>query len=320
MKMQLIGAALGAGAQDQRTSMAPASLQERGLINALKQRGLDPEDFTILSPLGKASYLEALPLITEFNRRLAAKVTAAQLRGDFPVVLGGDHSIAMGTWSGVAAAMPGDLGLIWIDAHMDAHTTKTSETGAVHGMPLSALLGWGEPSMSQIASPKTKIKPENLCLLGVRSFEKGEARLLKDLGVRIYMIDEIEIRGFQTCLREAHQRVTQTTASFGVSFDLDALDPAHFPSVGSPVERGLGFEAVKRGLIEIAADSRLTALEIVEYNPSLDETGLSAFMVFDLLASTLLSRRDAETANLRTAMGTQARAPAPCRGAALLLP
>jgi arginase len=304
MKMQLIGAALGAGAQDQRTSMAPQALQESGLLAALEQRGLDPEGFTILSPVGAASYLEALPLITEFNHRLAAKVKAAHVRGDFPVVLGGDHSIAMGTWSGVASALSGDLGLIWIDAHMDAHTTQTSETGAVHGMPLSALLGWGDRSMSQIASPKTKIKPQNLCLLGVRSFEKGEARLLKDLGVRVYMMDEIETRGFQTCLREAHHRVTEATERFGVSLDLDAIDPAHFPSVGSPVDQGLRFEAVKRGLLELAADPRLTALEIVEYNPSLDETRLSALMVFDLLASTLLSRRDAESADLRAAIGT----------------
>lgn len=290
----MIGAALGAGAQDQRCAQGPSALHEARLLETLRSRGLEVSDFPILNAFGNASYLEALGLIAAFNKGLAAKVSAHVLRGDFPVVVGGDHSIAAGTWSGVSNSLNGDLGLLWIDAHMDSHTVESSESGAVHGMPLAALLGRGDPGLSQIGTTKAKLKPENVCLLGVRSFEEGEARLLRELGVRVYAIDEINDRGFHTCLREAQDRVTRATRGFGITLDLDALDPTHFPSVGSPVEEGLSFDAVKRGLTSVAFDRRLCALEIVEYNPSLDESGLSATMVIEILASTLLARRDAE--------------------------
>ncbi|MBX2994669.1 MAG: arginase [Bdellovibrionaceae bacterium] len=294
MKIQMIGAALGAGAQDQRCAQGPSALHESRLIETLKTKGLEVGDFPILNSFGQASYLEALPLIAAFNKGLAAKVGTHFLRGEFPVVIGGDHSIAAGTWSGIANSLGGDLGLLWIDAHMDSHTVESSETGAVHGMPLAALLGHGEVGLSQIGTAKAKLKPENVCLLGVRSFEEGEARLLKELGVRVYGIDEIESRGFQICLREAHAQITRATAGFGITLDLDALDPVHFPSVGSPVDFGLRYDAVKRGLESLAFDPRFCALEIVEYNPSLDESGLSATMVIEILASTLRARQDAE--------------------------
>lgn len=215
---------------------------------------------------------DTLPAVVELNGRLAECVRQRMGRGAFPVVIGGDHSCAVGTWSGVRAACEqGPLGLLWIDAHMDSHVPETSPSGALHGMPLACLLGHGIEALTHLVGAAPKLLPEHVCLLGVRSFESGEVALLSRLGVRVIFMEEIARRGFATVWREALDHVTRDTAAYGITIDLDAVDPSDAPGVGSPVPGGIGGDELVRALTDVQNDMRLVALEIAEYNPDRDQ-------------------------------------------------
>ena len=204
--------------------------------------------------------------------RLADRVGQHLAQGDFPLVIGGDHSCAIGTWSGVKRALgaPERLGLIWIDAHMDSHTFATTPSGQLHGMPLACLLGHGEAALTAIDGPEAKLRPQHVCLIGVRSFEAGEAALLHRLGVRVFDMDEIRRRGLAEVFDAALAIVRQGTAGFGVSVDLDALDPEEEPGVGTPVPGGLRRAELAAALSRLRGDPAFVAMEIVEYNPRRD--------------------------------------------------
>ena len=170
--------------------------------------------------------------------------------GDLPVVVGGDHTCAIGTWKGVAHALQdkGRIGLLWIDAHMDAHTPQTTETGMLHGMPVAALLGYGYPELTRIAGG-VRLDPNCVCLYGVRSFERGEAEFLARLGVRVFLMSEIAERGVAVTLNEAVSIVGCANGGFGITLDMDAIDPLDAPGVGTPEAGGLrGDELIRRSL------------------------------------------------------------------------
>ncbi|MDK9704326.1 MAG: arginase [Sulfuritalea sp.] len=219
--------------------------------------------------------------------RLADRVGQHLARGDFPLVIGGDHSCAIGTWSGVKRALgaPARLGLIWIDAHMDSHTIATSATRNIHGMPLASLLGHGDPRLTGVGGASAKLLPGDVCLIGVRSFESAEAALLKKLGVRVYFMHEVRRRGLPEVFAEALDLVRRRTAGYGISIDLDALDPAEGPGVGTPVPGGLLRADLVAALTQAHGDGKLLALEIVEYNPYLDERFVTARAIHDLCQS-----------------------------------
>lgn len=223
-------------------------------------------------PASAAQGLAAIPVLAEINSYLAQNTfTAVEEKQPF-ITIGGDHSCAIGTWSGVAAALQnqGDLGLIWFDAHMDSHTPDTTPSNNVHGMPVACLLGHGDAALTQILTAHAKIKPENLCLIGVRSFESGEKKLLEDLKVRIFYMDEIEQRGLDVVIEEAVAIVSQKTSGFGISFDLDAIDPHSAPGVGSPAPDGIQPKPLLKAINSIQNHPQLLGLEIAEYNPNLD--------------------------------------------------
>ena len=219
-----------------------------------------------------------------FYQEVARKIYETHKKRGYLLSIGGDHSCAIPTWSGVAEAIrpSGELGLLWIDAHMDAHTPETSESGNIHGMPLAALMGYGDPRLTGVLTTKPKLLPENLVLIGIRSYESGEAALLHRLGVRIYFMDEVRKRGLKEVLQEAVAKVSQTTAGYGVSFDLDSLDPSRCPAVGTPVAGGLDPEEL---LASFSCFERLApvAFEMVEYNPSLDKRGETARLLIPFL-------------------------------------
>ncbi len=299
MKIQLLGAALGAGARDTRTELAPSTLRQLGLQKILTDSGFSLEEFEILESGFRAAQnrtlpatlLSELPAIVEFNARLAQSVAEHLEKKRFPIVFGGDHSVAVGTWSGVAAHYAKeDLGLLWMDAHLDSHTPKSSDSGAVHGMPLAALLGQGDPRLSQIGTANAKFKPQNVCVLGVRSFETAEQELLKNLGVRVYHMSEIRSRGFETCFQEAYRKVTQMTTRFGMTLDLDFFDPLDVTAVGSPVPEGVTVNEFRSSLRLAARDPRLVAFELVEYNPALDPQQVTFLKIVLLLEELLWSR------------------------------
>lgn len=189
------------------------------------------------------------------------------------IVLGGDHSSAIGTWSGVYDAMhtKGNIGLIWVDAHMDAHTPETSITGNIHGMPLAVLLGQGSHELTQLMNPSPKLLPENICLIGIRSFESGEAALLKKLGVRIFNMKEVEERGLPDVFKEAVSIVQKNTVGFGLSIDLDAIDPNEAPGVGTPAVKGLSADQLVQAVAHLFENPHFLAAEIVEFNPTYDK-------------------------------------------------
>jgi arginase len=202
------------------------------------------------------------------------------------VVLGGDHAIAIGTWGGVARGLRrAPFGLIWMDAHLDAHTLETTPSMNAHGMSAAVLLGHGSPEFLAVGGGA--LRPEHLCYIGVRSYEAAEWALLRRLGVHIFYMDEVRGRGLAAVMADALAIVTRGTRGFGLTIDLDGFDPTDVPGVGLHVADGLrGAEAatVLRG---IARDPRLKALEIVEYAPALDRDQRTARLVLDLLASAL---------------------------------
>lgn len=218
---------------------------------------------------------------TELARLCAAHIASGQR---FTVV-GGDHTSAIGTFSGVANTLRGrgDMGLIWIDAHMDSHTPETSESGRIHGMPLAALLGHGFKELTDILDAQPKIKPQYLSLIGVRSFEHGEANFLRDLNVRIYYMEEVQERGLMTVIKEAQARAKQGTAGYGVTLDLDAIDPKDAPGVDVPEPNGLSGADVLEAMTYLAQDPALLATEIVEFDPQQDCEQKTEILIAKLL-------------------------------------
>ena len=289
-RIAAIGAASGYGAGDPGCQDGPEVLQAFAFLDDLAGAGggLYWAEIVRATPGGAP-----LAAVSELAGRLAEAVRRHLAADEFPLVIGGDHSCAIGTWSGVHAHLraakgaASRLGLIWIDAHMDSHTPRTSPSQNLHGMPLACLLGRGEKALTGIAGSGPKLRAEDLCLIGVRSFEGGEAALLHRLGVRVYFIDEVHRRGLQAVLAEARAQVTRHTAGYGVSMDMDALDPREEPGVGTPVADGLLRQEVTAALVALHDDPRLLALEIVEYNPYRDLHFATARAVHDLCRSVL---------------------------------
>ena len=225
-------------------------------------------------------------VIRKHSARLAAAVVEAIRHGYQPLVLGGDHACAIGTWKGAAKARShqGPLGLVWLDAHLDAHTPSTTPSGMVHGMPLAVLLGHGDARLVGLTHG-VSIDPRHLCLVGVRSFEAEESRLLAGLGVRIIDMTEIRAHGLVAALGEAVTIASNASGGWGMSIDLDVLDPADAPGVGSPVENGLDATELIRALSGIASYPGFIGAEMAEYNPTLDPLGTTRRIADALLVS-----------------------------------
>lgn len=281
-QIELIGAAWGLGGADPGCAEAPAVLMPR-----VAQRLAECGASALLGPI-----LEPPPgerrkqfAISRLCGQLAGAVALARRRGRLPCVIGGDHTSAGGTWTGVARTLRGDLGLVWIDAHMDSHTPATSHTGRLHGMPLAWLLGQDDDPLYGLASGV--LAPEHVCLVGVRSYEPEEDERLRRLGVRVIFMAEIRERGIEAVLDEALDIATAATSGFGVSIDLDVVTPEDAPHVGTPVGGGVTSSELARALAEIAGRPGLAAVELVEYSPRLDRDGRSARVAVDLLLAAL---------------------------------
>lgn len=222
----------------------------------------------------------------EFFTRVAHRAERAITKGVFPIFIGGDHSCAIGSWSGIAYNLERkkkDLGLIWIDAHMDAHRPETSETGNLHGMPVAHLLGHGHKELTSILSAIPKLKPENLVYFGIRSFEKPEQELLESLGVKVYYQDMLNDENFVDLFLMEYNRIAeQTRGNVGISLDLDGLDPEDIKAVGTPVENGISATKFTEAMEKIDI-RKLSGFEIAEYNPSLDKDGGSMKYMLSLL-------------------------------------
>lgn len=270
----LIGAALGEGAQIPATKKSPAHLKNAGIQNIL---GIGWDDF-LISPDFDGT-VSKHDLVYDFNCRLHKSVTKTLSEGRKPIVIGGDHAIAIGTWS----AFWDNMGLIWIDAHLDSHTHETSPSGAIHGMPVASLLGYGDERFQHIGRMGPKIKPNHLVFIGARSYEREEHDFLLNLGVKIIYMDDVDRMGFQGAMDAALDYLTDCAGGIGISIDLDAFDPAHIPGVGSPEPGGIHPQDGLDTLLGLAHDPRICGIEITELNPDLDPDGVSCRFATDLL-------------------------------------
>jgi arginase len=290
----VIGAASGAGAPDPACAEGPDALRHYRVFH---DTPLQHVAWDAILRVPRAQQDTPLHAVAALSARLAAEVEAVLQAGNFPLVVGGDHSCAIGTWSGVHRALAGrgPLGLIWIDAHMDSHTFATTPSGQIHGMPLACLLGYGEAALTGIDGAEVKLRPEHVCLIGVRSYEADEAALLHRLGVRVFDMNEIRRRGLAEVFDAALAIVRHGTAGFGVSVDLDALDPDEEPGVGTPVPGGLHRAELAAALSRLRGDPAFVAMEIVEYNPRRDRghaTADAAGALVDAISRAASSRRN----------------------------
>jgi arginase len=286
-QVQLIGAAWGLGGADPGCAEAPAVLAPLA-ARRLEACGVG----TVIGPLiaPAAGERRKTLAVSKLCGQLASAVADARREARLPCVLGGDHSCAGGTWSGVARTLDGALGLVWIDAHMDSHTPSTSHTGRLHGMPLAWLLGQADDPLYGLASGV--LKPEHVCLVGVRSYEPEEDERLRRLGVRVVFMDEVHARGIDAVLGEAIGIARAGTTGFGVSIDLDVVSPDEAPNVGTPVSGGVSSAELARSLEQVAGEPSLAALELVEYSPRLDRDGATARVALSLLSAALCGTRE----------------------------
>lgn len=293
-EIDLFGVPMDLGGARRGTDMGPSAIRIAGLEEKLEQLGYDVRDGGDVhvesretTRLGepKAKFAHEIARCCEQLRR---KVQASVAKGRRPVVLGGDHSIAMGTVAGVAGhfrAQGQSIGLIWVDAHGDMNSPATSPTGNVHGMPLGVLLGYGTPELVKLGGFAPKVKPEHTVLIGIRDLDPGEKDLIKKSGALVFTMKEVDQFGMSEVARRALERVTYGTAGFHLSVDLDGVDPMVAPGVATAVNGGLNFRETHL-LMELAADSKkLLSMEVVELNPVLDTRNRTAEFAVGLVLS-----------------------------------
>ncbi len=261
--------AIGIAANDSGCNQGPRQLQHSSYLQNLSTV---LQWLPLIETQEQRRQLDALPAIQSACQNLATNTASAIKHHHLFLTLGGDHSSAIGTWSGAAAALQaqGSLGLIWFDAHMDSHTPTSSHSKNIHGMPLACLLGHGPTELTSIANASPKLQPENVALIGIRSYEPEERALLEQLGVHIYYMSDIKQRGLRVIVMEALHIVSQQTAGFGISIDLDGFDPQDAPGVGVPEVDGVIATDFLEELPSIAQHPKFVGAEIVEFNPSRD--------------------------------------------------
>ena len=290
-EIAVIGAALDLGQGRRGVDMGPSAIRYAGLEERLASLGYAVRDHgNVETAVPEATALHDerarfLPEIKETCARIAAKVVEEASIGARPLVLGGDHSVALGTLGGLAS-LHGAGGVLWIDAHADVNTPETSPSGNVHGMPLAAALGLAGDAFATDAWPLPALDPRRVVLLGLRQADAGERTLLHQAGVRVFTMSEIDRVGVERAVREALDRVAGP-GFVHVSLDMDALDPEVAPGVGTPVRGGLTYREAHLAL-ELVAESGLAgSLEVVEVNPILDRENTTALTAVELVASAL---------------------------------
>jgi arginase len=296
MKIRIIGVPLDLGQERRGVDMGPSALRAAGLGAALRNLGHQVEDagnIHVKTPEEQhygddsAKYLKEIAATCQ---EVAHRVYQALDEGCFPVSLGGDHSIATGTQAGVAKFFRDRrkaVGLIWIDAHADMNTPETSPSGNVHGMPFAATLGKGPEVLTSIFGFAPKVKPRNCVLVGARDLDQVERRQVKESGVTVFTMREIDEQGMRAVMAKSLAIATRGTAGFVTSFDMDVLDPSEAPGVGTPVRGGITYREAHLAMEIIADSGKMAALELVEINPILDVLNRTAILGVGLVASAL---------------------------------
>lgn len=295
----IIGAPLDLGAGRRGVDMGPSAMRVANLNRRLASLGYQVEDLGNVTvdqpeslPVGPRRSMY-LPQIAQACTHLAKMVSKAASEGKAPLVLGGDHSVAVGTVSGMSQQLRKEnkaLGLIWIDAHADMNTPQTSPSGNVHGMPLACCIGLGPRPLTHIYGYAPKVDPKNVALVGVREVDQLEKPHVRRSGVRAFTMRDIDERGLRAIMEEAIQIAAAGTDGFHVSLDMDCVDPQEAPGVGTPVRGGITYREAHLAM-EILCDSgRMTSMEVVEVNPVIDEGNRTATLAVELVMSAMGKR------------------------------
>jgi arginase len=295
-RVSIIGVPLSFGAGTAGVDLGPAAMRVARLNQRLASLGYEVRDLGdmrlerpthIAAPHDKAKYMREISIACE---ELATEVQNVMRAGEFPIILGGDHSIAAGTIAGASAVFherQQPIGLIWFDAHADMNTPETSGSGHVHGMPLAALLGYGAPEMTHIGGFAPKLDPRYCAHIGARDLDPSERELIRKLGIRFFTMREIDERGMSVCVDEAITIAKQAAGGYYVTLDVDALDPVVAPGSGTVVRGGLTYREAHLALEKIAEAGGMIAFEVVEINTALDINNRTAELGVELILSAM---------------------------------
>ena len=293
-KIRVIGVPLDLGQSRRGVDMGPSAVRVAGLEARLEAVGHKVEDAGNVAVAIAEQKKEGDPHakylreITATCTKHAELVIKALEGGKVPLTLGGDHSIAVGTISGVSEfyrRQNQKVGLIWIDAHSDINTPETSPSGNVHGMPLAAIMGLGPAELSNIFNFSPKVAPENCVLVGIRDIDDREKENVRKAGIEVFTMRDIDERGMRTVMEEALRMAGRGTAGYHVSLDMDWIDPEDAPGVGTPVRGGATYREAHLAMEIIADHGRLLSFEIVEVNPVIDEHNRTADLAVELACS-----------------------------------
>ena len=292
--LRIVGVPMDLGAGRRGVDMGPSAIRIAGIGDALRALGhdvTDDGDVGVPAPETREPgdpAVRYLDPIYHVCNRLRIRACRALDQGDVPVVLGGDHSIAIGSVSGVSEHFHRkgqQIGLLWVDAHGDMNTPDSSPSGNIHGMPLATLLGMGHPKLVEMGGFSPKVRRQNVCLIGIRDIDDTERAILQESGVNAYTMRDIDERGIRAIMEEAVGFATDGTAGFHMSFDLDSMDPRDVPGTGTPVKGGLSWREANL-LMEMASDTgAMRSLEVAELNPILDVRNQSGDVAVDVVSS-----------------------------------
>ena len=295
-KVRIIGVPMDLGQSRRGVDMGPSALRGAGLQASIKKLGLQVEDIGNLSvkqpeemPVGekRAKYLQE---IAETCGDVAAAAEKSLIEGFLPLVLGGDHSIAAGVAAGIANYFRKEkkqIGYLWLDAHGDMNTPESSPSGNVHGMPLAAIMGYGAPELVDLLGFKPKAEPGNIVIVGARDLDAQERKIVKRSGIHVFTMRDIDERGMREVMADALKYAMDDTAGIAVSLDMDFVDPADAPGVGTPVRGGVTYREAHLAMEMIADTESMVSLEVVEINPILDEHNRTALLGVELVLSGL---------------------------------
>jgi arginase len=297
--ISIIGAPLDLGQGRRGVDMGPSAMRVANLNARLASLGYEIEDLGNV-PVEQAEaapeghpHAKYLPQIAATCQRVAQQVVGVLGKGGIPLVLGGDHSVAVGTVSGVSQffnTRGEKIGLIWLDAHADMNTPESSPSGNVHGMPLACLVGIGPPELTRLFGYQPKVTPKNAVVVGLRDVDAIEKPHVRDSGVRAFTMRHIDERGLRSVMEEAIGAATEGTAGFHLSLDMDFVDPKDAPGVGTPVRGGATYREAHLAMEMICDSRRMLSMEVVEVNPVIDEVNRTADLAVELVMSGLGKR------------------------------
>jgi len=298
-RVRLVGAPMDLGAGRRGVDMGPSALRVAELGSRLRELGYAVEDFgdvRVKHPEQQESgdsHLKYKGPILETCEELAIAVEQALDDGCLPVVLGGDHSVAIGSTAGLGAYLKkrdGKMGLLWFDAHGDMNTPETTPSGNIHGMALAIAIGLGDADLTGIGGYRPKVEPGNAVIVGPRSIDSGEKKNIQAAGVHVFTMREIDERGMRAVMEEALRIALDGAAGLHVSFDLDCIDPSYAPGTGTTVPGGITYREAHLAMEMVSDAQKLLAFDLMEVNPVLDEHNQTANLAVELLLSALGKR------------------------------